>query len=47
MTFTDRLFKTVEPVWDSYLEHPFVKGIGEGILDKEEFIHYMNKITYS
>lgn len=43
MTFTDRLFKTVEPVWESYLEHPFVKGIGEGTLDKEKFIHYMKQ----
>jgi len=41
--FSDRLFKTVEPVWNSYLEHPFVKGIGEGTLDKEKFIHYMKQ----
>src|SRR5690625_4992911 len=41
--FTDRLFNTVEPVWNSYLEHPFVKGIGEGTLDKEKFIHYMKQ----
>ncbi|HLR72215.1 MAG TPA: thiaminase II [Pseudogracilibacillus sp.] len=43
MVFTDRLFKTVEPIWNSYLEHPFVKGIGEGTLDKEKFIHYMKQ----
>src|SRR5690606_39445315 len=43
MLFSDRLFKTVEPVWNSYLEHPFVKGIGEGTLDKEKFIHYMKQ----
>lgn len=43
MTFTDRLFKAVEPVWNSYLEHPFVKGIGEGTVDKEKFIHYMKQ----
>ena len=30
MTFANRLFKTVEPVWDSYLSHPFVRGIGRG-----------------
>src|SRR5699024_7418194 len=41
--FTDRLFNTVEPVWNSYLEHPFVKGIGEGTVDKEKFIHYMKQ----
>lgn len=43
MIFSDRLFKKVEPVWNSYLEHPFVKGIGEGSLDKEKFIHYMKQ----
>lgn len=43
MLFSDRLFKAVEPVWNSYLEHPFVKGIGEGTLDKEKFIHYMKQ----
>src|SRR5690625_1304279 len=41
--FTDRLFNTVEPIWNSYLEHPFVKGIGEGTVDKEKFIHYMKQ----
>lgn len=43
MEFSDRLFKKVEPVWNSYLEHPFVKGIGQGTLDKEKFIHYMKQ----
>lgn len=43
MMFTDRLFKTIEPVWDSYLEHPFVNGIGKGTLDKDKFIHYMKQ----
>ncbi len=43
MKFTDRLFKAIEPVWNSYLEHPFVKGIGEGTVDKEKFIHYMKQ----
>src|SRR5690625_1006630 len=41
--FTDRLFKAVEPIWNSYLEHPFVKGIGEGTVDKDKFIHYMKQ----
>jgi len=43
MLFSDRLFKTIEPVWESYLDHPFVKGIGEGTLDKEKFAHYMKQ----
>lgn len=43
MLFSERLFKKVEPVWKSYLEHPFVKGIGTGTLEKEKFIHYMKQ----
>lgn len=41
--FTDRLFKRVEPLWNSYLQRPFVKGIGEGTLDQEKFKHYMRQ----
>ncbi|HEX6594704.1 MAG TPA: thiaminase II [Bacillota bacterium] len=41
--FTDRLWKRVEPIWKAYLEHPFVKGIGEGTLDQEKFKHYMKQ----
>jgi len=43
MLFSDRLFERVEPVWESYLEHPFVKGIGEGTVEKDKFIHYMKQ----
>src|SRR5699024_7385537 len=43
MMFTDRLFKRVEPLWNSYLQHPFVRGIGEGTLDQEKFKHYMRQ----
>ncbi|GAB3054189.1 thiaminase II [Virgibacillus ainsalahensis] len=41
--FSDRLWSRVEPIWESYLEHPFVKGIGEGTLDKEKFKHFMKQ----
>lgn len=41
--FTDRLWKRVRPIWEAYLEHPFVKGIGEGWLDREKFKHYMKQ----
>lgn len=34
MKFTDILFKDVSEVWEKYLEHPFVREIGEGTLDK-------------
>lgn len=39
--FSEVLFKKVEEVWDKYLQHPFVKAIGEGTLDKEKFKNYL------
>ncbi len=41
--FTDRLWEKVGPIWNSYLEHPFVKGLGEGWLDQEKFKHWMKQ----
>lgn len=41
--FTDRVFNRIEPLWNAYLEHPFVKGIGEGDLDEEKFKHYLKQ----
>lgn len=41
--FTDRLWKRVEPIWNSYLEHPFVKGLGEGWLEVEKFQHWLKQ----
>src|SRR5690606_41135951 len=41
--FTDRLWNRVAPIWNAYLEHPFVKGIVDGTLDKEKFKHYMKQ----
>lgn len=41
--FTDQLWERVEPIWKSYLEHPFVKGLGEGWLEQEKFKHWMKQ----
>lgn len=41
--FTDRLWSKVEPIWTAYLEHPFVKGLGDGTLDKEKFKHWLKQ----
>ncbi|ULG74249.1 thiaminase II [Macrococcus brunensis] len=41
--FTERLFERVEPIWNSYLEHPFVKGLGDGTLDLEKFKHWLKQ----
>lgn len=43
VSFSQQVFNRVEPLWASYLTHPFVKGIGEGTLDKAKFIHYMKQ----
>lgn len=41
--FSDRIRKKVDPIWSAYLEHPFVKGIGKGTLDRKKFEHYMKQ----
>lgn len=41
MSFTDRLHKSTEKVWNGFHEHPFVKGIGDGSLDIEKFKFFM------
>ncbi|MBY7141551.1 thiaminase II [Virgibacillus sp. NKC19-3] len=41
--FTDRLWNRVQPIWNAYLEHPFVKGIGDGTLHQEKFKHYLKQ----
>ncbi|WP_125152091.1 thiaminase II [Clostridium rectalis] len=41
MKFSQKLYKSVEKIWNSYYTHPFVKGIGEGNLDVEKFKFYM------
>ncbi len=37
MSFTDELYNHAKPIWDKQLEHPFVKGLGDGSLDPEIF----------
>ncbi len=41
MTTTERLLEATKEIWSSYNEHPFVKGIENGTLDKEKFRYYM------
>ncbi|MFB4471700.1 thiaminase II [Oceanobacillus caeni] len=43
MLFSERLRKKVDPIWSSYLKHPFVMGIGEGNLERKKFEHYMKQ----
>lgn len=41
MKLSDKLYEAVEDIWNGYYEHPFVKGIGTGSLEKEKFQFYM------
>ncbi len=41
--FSDRLFNTVQPVWNACLDHPFVQGIANGTLAQDKFKHYLKQ----
>ncbi len=41
MTTVERLLDATKEIWDSYYEHPFVKGIENGSLDREKFRYYI------
>lgn len=43
MKFTDSVFKRVEPIWESYMKHPFIQGLGDGTLDEEKFKHWLKQ----
>ena len=37
MKLTDELFAAAEPIWAAQLDHPFVKGLGDGTLEEGRF----------
>ena len=41
MNLTDRLYEAAKPIWDGYLNQPFVKELGEGTLSQDRFRFYM------
>ncbi|MGM9925461.1 MAG: thiaminase II [Bacillus sp. (in: firmicutes)] len=41
MNPTDILLQESQSVWDQYVEHPFIKEMGAGTLDKAKFEHYL------
>ncbi|PAQ13045.1 thiaminase II [Bacillaceae bacterium SAOS 7] len=41
MKFSERLHQKLQPIWRQNHNHPFVKGMGDGNLDKEKFRFYM------
>lgn len=43
MNFTDRLYESVEDIWEAQLNHPFVEGIGNGNLDVDRFRNWVEQ----
>lgn len=41
MLLTERFYKHSQELWESFHRHPFVKGIGDGTLARENFRFYM------
>jgi len=41
--FTTRLRDRAEPIWHAQLEHPFVRGIGDGTLPLDRFAHWVRQ----
>jgi thiaminase/transcriptional activator TenA len=37
MKLTEELYRAAEPIWAAQLEHPFVRGIGDGTLEEDRF----------
>lgn len=37
MKLSDELYAEAEPIWAAQLDHPFVKGLGDGTLEEERF----------
>lgn len=43
MSFSAELRKEANPIFDAIFEHPFVRGIANGELKKEQLIHYVKQ----
>lgn len=41
MKTTQRLLSATKDIWAAYNEHPFVRGLQEGTLDREKFRYYI------
>lgn len=43
MQFSERLFLKAKPIWEGYLEHPFLKELRDGTLPEEKFCFYIKQ----
>ncbi len=41
--FSDRLYRSVQQVWENCHGHPFLTGLRDGTLELERFIYYMKQ----
>jgi TENA/THI-4/PQQC family protein len=41
--FTDRLRKKADSIWEAQHQHLFVRGIGDGTLDRERFKYWLRQ----
>jgi thiaminase/transcriptional activator TenA len=41
MTFSAELWQTIESIYAAILRHPFIRGLGDGTLDRESFKFYV------
>ena len=44
--WTGRLWAEIEPVYDSILAHPFIKGLTTGELSTDSFVHFISQDTH-
>jgi thiaminase/transcriptional activator TenA len=42
-TFSARLRRAADPIWQAQHEHPFVRGVGDGTLPVEDFARYVRQ----
>jgi thiaminase/transcriptional activator TenA len=43
VTLTDELLEAAKPLWDAQLEHPFVRGLGDGSLEEIRFKRWVRQ----
>ena len=41
MSFSDKLRRKAQPIWDAQLKHPFVMALGNGTLPERKFKYYI------
>ena len=46
MKLTEILYEDVKEIWDGYLKHPFVSGIGDGSLSWNVFVFICSRTIF-